>query len=229
VKANTLVLAIFFSIASIAAHASPTLVVGTPANSLLATPTGPYPVTGGTWINFDNLPAGSTYTAAHPFTYGLGGVQQVAISGPDDLIVEPFSTQSAPNFLVDNSGNGTADVSINLTFGSNIIGVGIADSDPVSITLQALGQSGPLGSPFIVNLANTGDPNNPGNGYYFIQDTSFDIYGLQILQTTADPNFSGLAIDDVQFGPEPASVAMCALGGVLVAGFTLRKRRLVTE
>ena len=123
-----------------------TLTVGTPANSLLATPTGPSPNLGGTLINFDNLTAFATFPS---FT-----ASGVTISSPDGLEVLPFSTQSSPMELFDNSSDGTANLTISVTSGVTAIGVGIADSDPVSVTLQALNAQGmPFGTAFVENLA----------------------------------------------------------------------------
>ncbi len=117
---------------ALAAQASPVLIVGTPADAYLATPTGPSP-TLNTLYNFDSLTPGTTFD---PSTYGADGV---TITSPDGLLVLPYSTQSAPNELFDDSSDGTADITISLAYGVDAIGIGIADSDPVSITLQALG------------------------------------------------------------------------------------------
>jgi hypothetical protein len=224
VKAKRLVLISLFSLISMAAYAAPVLTIGTPADSYLATPTSPDPLLGGQLINFDNLTPGTT-CGPSGYQYSFSGVPQATISSPDGLTVLPFSTQSAPNELFDNGANGTANISIKLTFNTDQIAVGIADSDPVTLTLQALDAAGAgLGNPFSVTIDNSGANPNPGNGYFVIRDTSPDIWGLQILQTSADPNNSGLAIDDVQFAPEPASLAMFAFGGLLIAGFKLRKR-----
>jgi len=93
--------------------------------------------------------------------------------------VEPYSTQSNPNFLFDNSAAGGANVTIGLASGAEAIGVGIADSDdiggtpgdPVDITLQALGAGGlDLGTAFTINIPE--NTVNPGNGYYVVEDTT---------------------------------------------------------
>jgi F0F1-type ATP synthase membrane subunit c/vacuolar-type H+-ATPase subunit K len=78
--------------------------------------------------------------------------------------VDPFSTQSGPNELFDNSSDGTADITVALTSGISAIGIGIADSDAVSITLQALAQNGSnLGSPFTIPLSTTEGAINTGD------------------------------------------------------------------
>jgi len=131
--------------------------------------------------------------------------------------------------LFDNSSNGSADLFINLSQGSSFLGVGIADSDnipasgnPVTISLQPLTQTGTnLGSAFNVTLTEIGS--NPGNGYFVVEDTTSDIYGLKITQSVGNANYSGLAIDDVQAAPEPSSLLLLT-GGVGILGlFRLRK------
>ncbi len=207
---------------ALALNAAPVLTIGTPGNSLRATPTLPSP-SFGPIINFDSLTPG-TSLAANTFT--SSGI--LSISSPDGLLVEPYSTQSDPNEIFDNSADGTANLTITLVNGTTKLGIGIADSDPVTITLEALLSNGAvLGSPFTVNIANTGDPTNPGNGYYVITDTTSDIYGLKILQTSGNASaYSGLAIDDLQVAvgvPEPGCLAL--LGAVALLIGALRSRR----
>ena len=197
-------------------HASPVLMAGTPGNSLLATPTGPSPNLHGVLINFDNLTPFSTL----PSDTASG----VTISSPDGFVAEPFSTQSFPIELFDNSSNGTANTTITVAGGVSAIGVGIADSDPVTITLQALGAGGvALGSSFAVTIPE--NTVNPGNGYFVVQDTTADIFGLHITQSVGSANFSGLAIDDVQDPtPEPSTFLLVAAGALLIASSRVRKR-----
>jgi hypothetical protein len=201
------------------AQAIPVLVAGTPGNSQLATPTGPSPNLGSLLLSFSELTPFSTFS---PSTYASRGV---TISSPDGLIVEPFSTQSNPNFLFDNSPNGSANITISLAFGTAAIGVGIADSDsPTNIELQALGAGGvDLGSPFSVTIPET--TVNPGNGYFVVEDTTADIHGLQITQTDSGADYSGLAIADVQaVVPEPSSFLLVP-GALAIIGFwRLRKK-----
>lgn len=199
---------------SLFANAAPTLITGTPGNAQLATPTGPS-LSFGPVINFDSLTPNSTLNSAQYAAQGIA-----SISSPDGLTVVPYSTQSFPNEVFDNGVNGVADISIKLSTGTNEIGIGIADSDPVTVMLQALGLNGStLGSAFSVTIpANTV---NPYNGYYAITDTNYMIGGLQILQTSANTSYSGLAVDDLQVAPtpEPASFVLAA-AGLLAFGFT---------
>jgi hypothetical protein len=193
------------------------ITIGTPGNSLLSTPVGPSPNLRGTFINFDAL---TPFTTAPSVTVG-----SVTFSSPDGLEVLPFSSQSSPNYLFDASPDGTADLFIRLASGTTAIGVGIADSDPVSITLRALNAGGmPFGSAFVEDLTMLATFINTGNGYFVVSDLAPDIFGLEITQSLRDPiNFSGLAIDDVQVAvPEPGTLALLLTGVGLVA----RKRRL---
>jgi hypothetical protein len=219
-----LVANLLFSI-SVAVSAAPILSIGTPADSYLATPSGVSPRFG-TLINFDGLTPNAALNPTQYFSQGVA-----SISSPDSLTVLPYSTQSAPNEIFDKSTNGTADITVRLTSGAGTIGVGIADSDPVTITLQALNSAGSVfGTAFSINIANTGVPNNPGNGYYILTDSSADIYGFRLTQTTGNANYSGLAVDDIQFAdlqsvPEPASTALLPIAGALLfAAKGLRKR-----
>lgn len=197
------------------AQADPVLIEGTPADSYLSTPTSASPNLGGVKINFDSLTPFATFS-----TYSSQGV---TISSPDGLEVLPFSTQSAPNELFDTSAAGSANISINYTVGVTAVGVGIADSDPVTIFLQALNASGTgFGSLFSVTIPETGA--NPGNSYFVIQDTTPDIHGLQITQPVGNANFSGLAIDDVEVTPEPSTFVMLAAGVAILGSLRLRKR-----
>jgi hypothetical protein len=209
----------------VTANAAPILGTGTPSNSFLSPAVlSPSPKFG-TQFNFDSLTALATF---NPTTYASQGV---TISSPDGLVVYPFSTQSGPNELFDNSAAGSANISIE-TLATNEIGIGIADSDitagniPVTVFLQALNSTGVgFGSLFAVTLPTDGS--NPGNGYFTISDTSFDIFGLQITQPVSNASlFSGLAIDDLQVAsaPEPGTFALLGAGALLAAAARLRKR-----
>jgi hypothetical protein len=216
---------LFFTLIAATVQASPVLGTGTPSNSytLPARPT-PSP-SFGTIYNFDSLTPLTTFS---PTTYASSGVN---ISSPDGLVVYPYSTQSGPNELFDNSAAGSANIAIT-THSTNEIGIGIADSDlsaagtPVTVYLQALNASGVgFGTLFSVTLPIDGS--NPGNGYFTISDTSFDIYGLQITQPVSNAAlYSGLAIDDLQVAPtpEPATLALFGTGALLAALTRLRKR-----
>ena len=204
------------------ARATPFLRIGQPGNSQLSSPTKPTPSLGTTTLlNFDNLTPFASYA-----TYSASGV---SISSPDGLLVLPYSTQSGPNELFDNSPDGSANLIITLATGVYSIGVGIADSDPVTVSIQALGAGGvKLGLPFLENLSTTQSSINTGNGYYIVSDTISDLYGLQITQSIGNPNYSGLAIDDVQLAPvpEPSSFMLLASGLTTFSAFrSLRKRK----
>lgn len=205
------------------AGAAPVLTTGTPGNSYNVPPYGPSP-SFGTLYNFDSLTPGTTFA---PGTYAAQGVN---ISSPDGLEVEPYSTQSGPNYLVDTSANGSANISIK-TFGSEEVGIGIADSDitangaPVTIYLQALNAGGVgFGTVYAETLPTGG--NNPGNGYFVFADSVYDIYGIKITQPVGNASlYSGLAIDDLQVAhtPEPASLALLGVGAIFIG--VLRSRR----
>jgi PEP-CTERM motif len=197
-------------------YAAPILITGTPGNANLAVPTGPVPGLGNL-ITFDSTST-CTSTPCSSLT-----ILNATFSSPDGLLVLPFSSQSFPNELFDNSATGTANLSIQLAFGVDALGVGIADSDPVTITLQALNSSGtPFGTAFAVTIPE--NTPNPGNGYFVLSDSTPDIYGLLITQSTGNANNSGLAIDDVQTTPEPSTGLLLASGVALLAGLRLRKR-----
>jgi hypothetical protein len=219
-KINLLISSSCLLLMSTLAHTSPLLIFGTPGDSMLAKPSQSSPKLGGSLTNFDALTPFSTFV---PTTFAAQGV---TISSPDGLIVDPFSTQSGPNELFDNTSDGTADITIVLDSGIKAIGIGIADSDPVSITLQALAQNGSnLGSSFTIPLSTTESSINTGNGYYVVTDNTADIFGLRITQTTANAaQFSGLAIDDLQASPEPSSILLLLAGGVVLGTLRLRKR-----
>jgi hypothetical protein len=216
-KFNPLLCSCLLLLTPIISQASPVLIVGTPGNSMLSTPTGPSPNLGGILLTFSEL---TPFSPFNPATYAARGV---TISSPDGLTVEPFSTQSNPNFLFDNGPNGTANVTISLAFGTAALGVGIADSDsPVNIMLQVLGAGG-------VNLASFGvtisqNTVNPGNGYFVVQDTTADIRGLQITQTISSSNNSGLAIASVQVVPEPSGFLLVTGALLIIGSWRLRKR-----
>jgi hypothetical protein len=215
--------------------AGPVWNVGTPANAYTLPPTTtPTPYFGAVFVNFDSLSACGTFPIPATGCTNVSGTtysNDVTISSPDGLYVIPYSAQSAPNELFDNGTGGSANITISLASGSNKVGVGIADSDvdagnnPVDIFLQALNSiGGDLGAADEITLPETGS--NPGNGYFYVTDTTDDIYGIVITQPVSNPAlYSGLAIDDVQAAPEPSSWLMMIGGGLTMIGSTrLRKR-----
>jgi hypothetical protein len=206
---------------STVARASETLITGTPGDAYALPPTAESPILGGSTalLNFSTLTPYATYTT--PYTS-----QGVSIYSLDGLEVYPFSTQTAnPNELYDTSAAGSANIDITTTRPSDAIGVGIADSDPVTILLQALNASGVgIGTVYSVTIPETGT--TAGNGYFVVEDSSA-IYGLSIQEAVGDPNYSGLAISDVQvqFTPEPSSFLLLATGLAGLGSFGLRKFR----
>lgn len=213
---NKIAICITLIFSAVLANAD-TLITGTPGDAYLSTPTKASPSIG-TSINFDSLTANTVF---NPSTYaGLG----LTISSPDGLLVLPYSSQSFPNELFDNSSDGSANITLSLSKSTNEFGIGIADSDPVTVTLQALNSSGMVfGSIFSVNVNTSSPTNNPGNAYFVVADTTSDIYGLKILQTSGSVNNSGLAIDDVQFTPEPGSLVLILIGFCALACLKFRK------
>jgi hypothetical protein len=196
-------------------QAGPVLLTGTPANAFSLPTTSESPNFHAILVNFDSLTAFATFS-----TFTSGGV---SISSPDGLEVLPFSSQSAPNEMFDNSAAGSANLTIGLTQGTTAIGVGIADSDAVTITLQALTSGGTVFGPaFSLTIPETNP--NPGNGYYVVEDTTADIFGLRITQPLSSANFSGLAIDDVQVAPEPSTLILLTAGAAIFGARRLRER-----
>ncbi len=197
-----------------------TMTPGTPENGASASSTGPTPLFG-TRFSFDSLTPNTTFS---PATYAAQGVS--SISSPDGLVVSPFSTQSGPNELFDNSADGSASITITLGVGTDEMGIGIADSDGAPITLEALTSTGTvLGSSFSITLPSS--TVNPFNGYFVLSDPGYDIFGLKILHPAGNANYSGLAIDDLQVNPvpEPTTLAMLAAGAAVVGAFRARARR----
>jgi hypothetical protein len=212
-------------------QAGPIWSTGTPADDSMLPNTPAVPNLGGALINFDSLPSCPTFPPSGCTNYSGDTFSGITISSPDGLYAIPYSAQTAPNELFDNSTdslgnlNGLANITVETSGGESAFGVGIADSDPVTITLQALGAGyvafGPANT---VTITETGS--NPGNGYFVVKDTTPDIYGftIKIASSFASPSNSGLAIDDVQASPEPSTFLL--IGGALaVIGISrLRKR-----
>jgi hypothetical protein len=196
---------------------------GTPADDSSLPNIPASPKFGGVLINFDSLPSCQSFPPSGCTNYSGTTFSGVTISSPDGLYAIPFSAQTAPNELFDNSGDGTANIAVETSVGQLAFGVGIADSDPVTITLQALGAGDvALGPAFAVTIPELGG--TAGNGYYYVQDTTPEIFGFTITQSVASADFSGLAIDDVQVSPEPSTLLLLIGGAALVGSLRLRKR-----
>jgi hypothetical protein len=196
---------------------------GTPADDSSLPNIPASPKLGSVLINFDSLPSCQSFPPSGCTNYSGTTFSGVTISSPDGLYAIPFSAQTAPNELFDNSGDGTANIAVETSVGQLAFGVGIADSDPVTITLQALGAGDvALGPAFAVTIPELGG--TAGNGYYYVQDTTPEIFGFTITQSVASADFSGLAIDDVQVSPEPSTLLLLIGGAALVGSLRLRKR-----
>ncbi len=213
------------------------LVVGTPGNDNLATPTLFSPNLGGLLLNFANLNTGLSCEEGvttdcptfNPSTYAGSGV---TISSPNGLLEYPYSTQgpaSNPVELFDEGAGGTADTTIGLNFATTAIGVGISDSDdPVEVQLEALGLGGADLGTFDVStdVVNAESAQNYANTYFVVEDTTAEIYGLEITQTDSSVNNSGLAISDVQVvTPEPSCFLLLGGGMALIGGFSRRRKK----
>ena len=193
-----------------------------PANAATLPVTPVSPNLHATLVNFDTAalenPTATCVVSGCP-SLTLSGM---TFSSPDMIQVIPFSTQSGPNELFDLGANGTANLTIALTGGVTELGVGIADSDPVTITIEALGIGNTVLQSFPVTISETNP--NPGNGYFLISDTTPGLYGLEIVQSISNANYSGLAIDDVQATPEPSSYLLLASGAALLLALRRRVR-----
>jgi len=197
---------------------------GTPADDSTVPNKPASPQFGGVLINFDGLPSCQTFPPSGCTNYSGTTFSGVTITSPDGLYAIPYSAQTAPNELYDNSAEGSASITVETVAGQSEFGVGISDSDPVTITLQALGAGYvALGAADVITIPETGG--NPGNGYYYVQDTTSDIYGFTITQSLSDPSYSGLAIDDVQAAtPEPSTFVLLIGGAAILEASRRRKR-----
>ncbi len=205
-------------------QAGPVWFTGTPADDSNLPNKPALPNLGGVLINFDSLASCPTFPPSGCTDYSGTTFSGVTISSPDGLYAIPFSAQTAPNELFDNSAAGSASITVSTTGPQYAFGVGISDSDPVTISLQALGAGGvALGAPDVITITETGG--NPGNGYFYVTDTLGELFGFTITQSQSDPGFSGLAIDDVQAAtPEPSTFLLLSAGAAIFAGRRLRKR-----
>jgi hypothetical protein len=203
--------------------AGPIWLVGTAADDSSLPNKPATPNLGGVLINFDGLSSCAVFPPSGCTNYSGTAFSGVTISSPDGLYAIPFSAQTAPNELFDNSAEGSASITVETAGGESAFGVGIADSDPITITLQALGAGYvPFGAADVITIPETGG--NPGNGYYYVVDTTSDIFGFTITQSLSDPSFSGLAIDDVQVSPEPSTFLLLTAGAATLGILRLRRR-----
>ena len=205
-------------------QAGPVWFTGTPADDSSLPNTPASPKLGGVLVNFDGLASCQTFPPSGCTNYSGTAFSGITISSPDGLYAIPFSGQTSPNELFDNSAEGSASITVATAGGQYAFGVGISDLDDVTITLQALGAGGvAFGVPDVVTITQIGG--NPGNGYFYVRDTVTDLYGFTITQSSSDPSFSGLAIDDVQaVTPEPSTLLLLSAGAAIFAARRLRKR-----
>jgi hypothetical protein len=220
-----------------------TLVTGTPGDGVISPATGPSPNLGSVLLNFSNLSTNANCQADvladcptfNPTTYSNSNLGVTISSLDANLAVYPFSVQRGPNELFDNTPDGSSNVLISTGIGTTAIGVGIADSDdltlygnpsaPVNITLKALGSGGVVLDSWIVTTPEI-NPNTAGNGYWVVEDNTDAIYGLEISTPATDEG--GLAIADVQAVlPEPSYTFLLVICGAAMVGFArLRNARL---
>jgi hypothetical protein len=190
-------------------HAT-TLTVATPNDADNGTTLSPK---FGILINFDNQTPFSTLASN---AYASAGVQSIASTqSSNPLTVYPFSSQSAPNYV--STANFGGGMTVTLTNLTNIIGIGVSESDGSPLSLSALGATGNTLGTFNVTVPSGG--NTPFNAYYILQDPTNDIKSLQLI---AGGQF---AVDDIQFAPEPVSFLLGGAGLLLLGLVNLRRRR----
>jgi len=206
-------------------QAGPVWFTGTPADDSSSPNTPASPNLHGVLVNFDSLASCEDFPPDSSCTnYSGNTFSGVTFSSPDGLYAIPFSPETAPNELFDNSAEGSASITVTTSVGQNAFGVGIVDGDAVTITLQALGLGDtPLGPADVITVPETGG--NPGTGYYYVEDLNPELYGFTITQSVSNSNFSGLAIDDVQAAtPEPSTFLLLSAGAAIFGVRRLRKR-----
>jgi hypothetical protein len=227
-----------------------TIVQGTPGDNSLLPASSPSPNLGGV-INFANLESqitalGAT-NAANCDSFGTNcptfsptqyASQGITISSPDSLLIYPFSDQTAGGIELFDPGatnpstctststcDGTANITVALAGGVNDLAVGLSDFDnPVTVTLNVLGAGGAVLDSVDESIPVETATGTTGQTYFVAEDTTEDIYGLQILQTTVTDG-SGLALAEVAATPEPSTFLLLVGGGMAMIGATrLRKR-----
>ncbi len=212
------------------------------ANELPATPASPALPT---VINFSGLSSQITANCTDnlvcpTFNSSTYASQGVTISSPDGLLIYPFSTQTAGGIELFDPGatnsstcvangncDGTANITVKLATGVEDLAVGITEfDDPITLTLEALDQSGSVLDSLDVStdVENAESAQNTGNTYFVAEDTTPGIYGLEILQTTQTDG-SGLALSEVEYSPEPSTFLLLIGGGLGMIGFTRLRRK----
>lgn len=190
-------------------HAT-TLVVGTPNDADNGTALSPR---FGILINFDDQ---TPFTALAANAYASSGVQSItSTQSVNPLAVYPFSSQSAPNDVSTTNQFGGLTVTLNSV--TNIIGIGVLESDGSPLTIAALGATGNTLGLFSVTVPSTG--NTPDNAYYILEDPTNDIKSLQLISG------GQFAVDDIQFAPEPVSFALAGAGLVLLGLVRARRNK----
>jgi hypothetical protein len=191
-----------------------TLTVGTPNDADNGTALSPK---FGIDINFDNL---TPFTNLSSNAYATSGVQSiVSTQAANPLVVYPFSSQSAPNFVSTTNEFGGLTVTLaNLT---NIIGIGVLESDGSPLSIAALGATGNTLGIFSVTVPTTG--NTPFNAYYILQDPTNDIKALQVISG------GQFGVDDLQFAPEPITFLLAGAGLVLFGFLRVRRGKGATQ
>ena len=169
----------------------------------------------GTLVNFDSLTPFSTVSSN---AFAAEGVSSITNDpSTNDLIVEPFSEQSPPNYLTTTDPNGAGDIDFTFTNLTNEVGIGIAEDGTTQTTLTVFGATGNVLGSFVETV-----PSSTFNAYYVITDPTADIKSFSINAT------QNLAVDDLQFvpTPEPAGISLAAVGAALLAGFIRRRKQV---
>lgn len=200
---TALVAGALLTAATLCQAATVTIGVATPNDADNGTKLSP---TFGVKVNFDNL---TPFSALASNTFASIGITSIASTNPaDPLTVFPFSSQSAPNYVA------TADfmggLIIKFAVPTNIVGIGVSESDGLNVQISALGASNNVLGTFSETVPTGG--NTPDNAYYFLQDTTNAIQSVEVVSS------GQFAVDDLQFAPEPISFSLAG-AGLLLLGF----------
>ena len=172
----------------------------------------------GTYINFDSL---TPNTALSATAYAVMGVQSITSnSASNPLMVYPYSSQSAPNYIATASNSGGLTITLNNLV--NIIGIGVLAGDGNPETLTALGATGNVLGTYSETVPSTG--NTAFNAYYVITDTTMDIKSLVVSSAAGQ-----FGVDDLQFAPEPLNITLVGGGLLLLALGRLRRNKISNE